>query len=221
LYQCVPNWLGFHKIGTGDYQEQERANQRGCWKIFLCTLRCRADENTSETEELKMRITILIACFVVTLGLNAAQRPAQDHGGHDCPMMQRGDQAMGFSHEATAHHFRLFRDGGEIEVQANDVKDAASVNEIRAHLGHIAKLFSAGDFNVPMFIHDTTPPGATNMAQRKDQIRYEYFETDRGAKVRIMTADPRATDAVHAFLLFQIADHHTGDSPKIADQEKN
>jgi hypothetical protein len=72
-----------------------------------------------------------------------------------------------------------------------------------------------------MFIHDTTPPGATTMAQRKDQIRYEYFETDRGAKVRIMTADPRATDAVHAFLLFQIADHHTGDSPKIADQEKN
>jgi hypothetical protein len=169
-----------------------------------------------------MRTTILVVCLVLTLGSNAgSQETTQDHAGHDCPMMERGDQAMGFSHETTAHHFRLFRDGGEIEVQANDAKDATSVNEIRAHLTHIAKLFSAGDFNVPMFIHDTTPPGATTMAQRKDQIRYEYFEADRGAKVRITTANPQATDAVHAFLLFQIADHHTGDSPKIANKENN
>jgi hypothetical protein len=69
-----------------------------------------------------------------------------------------------------------------------------------------------------MFIHDTTPPGATTMAQRKDQIRYEFFETGRGARVRITTADSQATDAVHAFLLFQMADHQTGDSPKIADK---
>jgi hypothetical protein len=165
-----------------------------------------------------MHITILIACLFVALGSNTARQPAQDHGGHDCPMMQRGDQAMGFSHETTAHHFRLFRDGGEIEVQANDVRDVASVSQIRAHLAHIAKLFSAGDFNVPMFIHDTTPPGVTTMAQRKDQIRYVFLETERGARVRITTTDPQATDAVHAFLLFQIADHHTGDSPKIANQ---
>jgi len=126
-----------------------------------------------------MRITILIACLVVALGPNTgAQQPAHDHGGHDCPMMQRGDQAMGFSHETTVHHFRLFREGGEIEVQANDVTDVASARLIPAHLAHIAKLFSAGDFNVPMFIHDTTPPGVTTMAQRKDQIRYVFFETE-------------------------------------------
>jgi hypothetical protein len=166
-----------------------------------------------------MRVTILIACLVVALGSNArVHQPAQDHGGHECPMMQRGDQAMGFSHETTAHHFRLFRDGGEIEVHANDVTDVASVSQIRAHLAHIAKLFSAGDFDVPMFIHDTTPPGVTTMAQRKDQIRYVFVETERGARVRITTTDPQATDAVHAFLLFQIADHHTEDSPKIANQ---
>jgi hypothetical protein len=166
-----------------------------------------------------MRITILIACLVVALGSNVgARQPAQDHGVHDCPMMQRGDQAMGFSHETTAHHFRLFRDGGEIEVEANDVTDMASLGQIRGHLAHVAKLFSSGDFNVPMFIHDTTPPGVTTMAQRKDQIRYMFFETEHGARVRITATDAQATDAVHAFLLFQIADHHTGDSPKIANQ---
>lgn len=166
-----------------------------------------------------MRTTIAMACLLLAVGLTAgSQEPAQDHGAHDCPMMQRGDQAMGFSHQATAHHFRLFRDGGEIAVEANDPKDTASVNQIRAHLAHIAKSFSAGDFNIPMFIHDTTPPGATTMAQRKDQIRYEFFETGRGARVRITTADSQATDAVHAFLLFQMADHQTGDSPKIVDK---
>lgn len=165
-----------------------------------------------------MRITFLIACLVVAFGSNAAQQPAKDHDGHDCPMMQRGDQAMGFSHETTTHRFRLFRDGGEIEVQANDAADVTSVSQIRAHLAHIARLFSAGDFDVPMFIHDTTPPGVRTMALRKDQIRYVFGETERGARVRITTTDPQATDAVHAFLLFQIADHHTGDSPKIATQ---
>ncbi len=165
-----------------------------------------------------MRITFLIACLVAFGSNLGAQQPAQDHDGHDCPMMQRGDQAMGFSLETTTHHFRLFRDGGEIEVQANDVTDVTRVSQIRAHLAHIAKLFSAGDFDVPMFIHDTKPPGVTTMALRKDQIRYGFVETERGARVRITTTDPQTTDAVHAFLLFQIADHHTGDSPKIANQ---
>jgi len=136
-------------------------------------------------------------------------------------MMQRGDQAMGFSQETTTHHFRLFKDGGEIAVDANDSKDSASVGEIRAHLGHMAKLFSAGNFDVPMFVHDTTPPGAATMAQRKDEIRYQYFETERGARLRITAGSHQSTDAIHAFLLFQIADHRTGDSPKIADELQN
>src|SRR5438045_3117192 len=38
----------------------------------------------------------------------------------------RGDEAMGFSHARTTHHFRLFPDGGAIEVSANDAADAES-----------------------------------------------------------------------------------------------
>jgi len=66
---------------------------------------------------------------------------------------------MGFSHEATTHHFRLFNDGGEIDVRANDPKDKASIDQIRTHLGQIAKMFASGNFNAPMLIHDTNPPG--------------------------------------------------------------
>ncbi len=39
---------------------------------------------------------------------------------------ERGDQVMGFSHEKTTHHFRLYADGGAIEAQANDAQDTAS-----------------------------------------------------------------------------------------------
>src|SRR5450759_3416325 len=69
------------------------------------------------------------------------QDHAQDHGTD-----QRGDRAMGFSHEKTTHHFRLFKDGGAIEVEANDANDDASRDQIRQHLSHIAKMFAEGNF---------------------------------------------------------------------------
>jgi hypothetical protein len=130
-------------------------------------------------------------------------------------VVQRGDHVMGFRHDSTTHHFHLLKDGGEIVVIANDPDDKASVSEIRIHLMHIAKLFSDGDFNAPMLIHDTNPPGVATMTRLKAQIPYELSETEHGAKIRIVTTSPETTDAVHAFLLFQIVDHQTGDVPTI------
>jgi hypothetical protein len=124
---------------------------------------------------------------------------------------------MGFSHGVTTHHFRLLKDGGEIVVTANDPKDSASVEQIRMHLNHIVGMFSSGDFNAPMVIHDTNPPGVATMIRLKSAIHYRLSEVMQGAKIRIETSSPETTDAVHAFLLFQIVDHRTGDSPAIGD----
>ncbi len=132
-------------------------------------------------------------------------------------MMKRGDQAMGFAHEKTTHHFRLFKDGGAIEVSANDPKDTASRDEIRQHLAHIAQMFAAGNFDVPMLIHGTTPPGVPTMKDLREQIRYEFQETDSGARVRINTSNPQAIEAVYAFLRFQITEHETGDTTEATD----
>lgn len=55
------------------------------------------------------------------------------------------------------------------------------------------------------------------MTRFKEQIRYEFSEMERGARIRLVTASPEITDAVHAFLLFQIVDHQTEDIPTIAD----
>jgi hypothetical protein len=71
-----------------------------------------------------------------------------------------------------------------------------------------------------MFIHVTTPPGVPTMITLREQIKYESQETDNGGRVRIIAANAQARDAIHAFLLYQIVDHKTGDSPNISDEVK-
>jgi hypothetical protein len=156
-------------------------------------------------------------------GAQQAQESKEKTSG--CPMAdermkgvnERGDKAMGFDHMKTAHHFRLTKDGGVIEVLANDIKDKESRDNIRQHLLHIAQMFAQGNFETPMFIHAQNPPGVAIMQRLKDKISYKFEETERGALVRISTDDKEALGAVHEFLRFQIKDHRTGDSVDVAD----
>jgi len=134
----------------------------------------------------------------------------QQRSHHDA-VNKRGDQAMGFSHETTTHHFLLRKGGGVIDVSANDAKDTAGRDQIRMHLGHIAKAFAAGDFQLPMFIHDQNPPGVEVMKRNAAEIQYRYAKTSRGAQVRLVTRNQEALKAIHDFLRFQIQDHKTGD----------
>jgi len=150
----------------------------------------------------------------LVLATQQSAAPAPDPSHHD-GVTSRGEHAMGFSHETTTHHFRLSKTGGIIEVSANDRKDAATRDQIHMHLAHIVKRFSSGDFNVPMFIHDTMPPGAAVMAKLREQIRYLYRDTPGGAQIQINTANPEALQAIHAFLRFQISDHQTGDATEV------
>ena len=123
----------------------------------------------------------------------------------------RGDEVMGFDHAKTTHHFRLLPDGGTIEVEANDADDAASRDQIRQHLGHMAGLFGDGNFKAPMLIHGREPDGVPTMQRLRAEINYQYEETGKGGRVRISTADPEAVKAIHDFLRFQINDHQTDD----------
>ena len=133
------------------------------------------------------------------------------HEAHHHDVNRRGDVAMGFSHMKTTHHFRLSSSGGSIEVQVNDPKDSASRAQIQQHLEQLPQSFRAGNFSAPMETHGRTPPGVTTLQQLKSDINYTYVPTDLGGKVLISTANPKAVEAVHAFLRFQIEDHRTGD----------
>jgi len=131
---------------------------------------------------------------------------------HQLEVEKHGDEAMGFPHDKTTHHFRLSTDGGSIEVTVNDPKDTQDLTAIRGHLQHIAVMFSNGDFSVPMFIHSEVPPGVQEMKDRRADITYSFEEMPGGGRVRIATVNRDALNAVHDFLIFQIRDHHTGDA---------
>jgi hypothetical protein len=138
---------------------------------------------------------------------------------HAAGVDMRGDHAMGFSHDAAVHHFTLLSDGGIIEVDSKADHDDGTRDQIRMHLTHIAAMFSANDFDVPMFIHNTVPPGVPIMKEKHDAITYTFQPTDRGGQVRITTHDPGALKAVHDFLDFQIVDHRTGDPTGVKSPE--
>ena len=128
---------------------------------------------------------------------------------------QHGDHEMGFSHQKTTHHFELNYDGGVIDVRANDVKDTASRDQIRTHFEHIAKMFAAGNFNVPMLVHSTAVPGTATMTRLKDQLHWTLSNTPRGSRLAVVADNQAAREAVYEFLRFQINDHETGDCPMV------
>ena len=160
---------------------------------------------------MKSRIAAVLLLFSA---FSLAQQTSDRHAG----VVQRGDQVMGFSHEKTTHHFRLYKDGGSIEALATNPADATSREEIREHLQHIAGMFKSGDFNAPMLIHARTPPGVPTMKKLRDQIQYRVEETPNGARVRVSSENPKAVTAIHDFLRFQIQDHETGDSTEISKE---
>ena len=141
---------------------------------------------------------------------------AMAQGNNEVQLNRRGDHMMGFSHEKTTHHFELTQDGGIIEVRTNDLKDTASRDQIRGHFNHIVHMFAAGNFNVPMLVHDRKDvPGTAVMSQQKDELHWQLEQTPRGAKIVVTADDKAALDALHDFLRFQIVDHNTGDCPMV------
>lgn len=163
--------------------------------------------------------SVVLGCALLT-GVHqdkpaTQQKPGQTDNQHQ-GVVERGDHEMGFSHDKTAHHFRLYADGGAIEANATDTQDTASRDAIRMHFAHITKLFAAGNFEIPMLIHAQNPPGAETMKRLRETIGYKLENTERGGRIRITTKNAEALQAVHSFLRFQISDHQTGDSPEIS-----
>ena len=155
-----------------------------------------------------MKIPMLTLCAALLLLAPAAAQ----HDQHHATLNARGARFMGFSQETTTHHFLLARDGGRIQVTANDARDGESITKIREHLRHIAEVFGKGDFALPGLVHDRKAvPGVDAMKQHGADLTFTFEEMDRGGHVRIAGTTPQAVAAVHDFLKFQITDHKTGD----------
>ena len=79
---------------------------------------------------------------------------AQQTAGTAQHLDARGKHVMGFDQQKTTHHFRLYEDGGAIDVSVKDKADTENLTAIRGHLPHISKLFGDGEFEAPMHVHN-------------------------------------------------------------------
>jgi hypothetical protein len=155
---------------------------------------------------------ILVVVLTAGFSTQSAQKPEPPakcpmHDTH-AQMEERGEKGMGFSQTATTHHFSINPNGGTIEVSVKDGSDTANRDAIRMHLGHIAKAFQSGDFDIPMFVHDTVPPGVPEMKRLQKEIRYSFEESPNGGRVVLSSANQVAIEAIHKFLKFQIEEHN-------------
>ena len=140
----------------------------------------------------------------------SAEHGAGVDGRHD---------TFGMSHTTSTHSFRLFANGGAIELLANDAADRATIDAIRTHLQQIAAQFKNADFSTPAFVHGYTPDGVAQMERARGDIRYRYEPLDAGGRIRITTKSAEALAAIHDFLRFQVTEHRTANSGKV-EQDK-
>ena len=89
-----------------------------------------------------------VVAFFVFFGLQLAAQDMQscpmhkehmkEASQHQADVEKHGDEAMGFPHDKTTHHFRLYADGGAIEVTVNESKDSQNMQAIRSHFWRIS-----------------------------------------------------------------------------------
>jgi hypothetical protein len=168
---------------------------------------------------MQTRLNVAAVVILVSISVPSAQSmpPGMTHEEHQRQMLKEAElkthglAAMGFDQDAAVHHFRLYADGGAIEVEATTPADGATRVAIRMHLSGIADQFSHGDFGKPLETHGEMPPGVNALVRLHGSVAYRYQETPAGGRVRITTTSRDAVAAVHSFLTYQIREHGTGD----------
>gem|GEM_PF-956892 len=161
----------------------------------------------------------MASCPMHAQHMAAAQ---QDHlhadgsAGHGREVDGRHD-TFGMPHGASTHSFRLFADGGAIELRANRADDQEAIANIRQHLEQVAGQFRTADFSTPAFVHGTSPAGVSEMARLRSDIAYRYESLPAGGRIRITASSAPALAAVHDFLRFQVTEHRTANTGKVEE----
>lgn len=153
-----------------------------------------------------------LALLALAFAPPVAAQHEHSHGDDAFAQLQkRGAVYMGVDQYTSVHEFEDLPDGGRIRL-ARDASDTAGAATIRSHLQEITRAFRAGDFEIPMLVHDQHVPGTDVLASRRDRIEYEFREVPGGGEIRIRTADPMALTALRGFLAFQRDEHRTAHS---------
>lgn len=138
-----------------------------------------------------------------------------EHGRH----VDSRHDTFGMSHAKSTHSFRLFADGGAIELRATSAADGATVDAIRGHLQQVAEEFVKGDFSTPQFVHGYTPDGVAQLERLGRHITWRYERVDGGGRIRVTTKNAEALAGVHAFLRFQVTEHRTANTGEVEEDD--
>lgn len=158
----------------------------------------------------------MIAALLFAVAMDCPMHAQHMNAQHAAEVDSRHD-TFGMAHDSSHHNFRLFKDGGAIELRANDPNDAAMIDVIRRHLRDVGASFVKGDFSTPMFVHGHAPDGVGEMKRLRRRIEYRYEDVDAGGRIRITTTDARALTAIHDFMKFQITEHRSADTSQVEE----
>ena len=158
----------------------------------------------------------LTTCFVsialMAAGMVEAGEKASESRLNE--VQRRGEQVMPFSLEQTTHIFTKTAQGGVQQVIVNENADAGQIELIQTHLSTISGQFAQGNFSDPAKIHGDEMPGLAALKKaRPGQIRIEYGELDKGARITYSAEDPNLIKAIHQWFDAQMSDHARHTAP--------
>ena len=104
----------------------------------------------------------MIAALILALAVDCPMHAEHLRAVQAAQVDARHD-TFGMAHDSSHHNFRLFKDGGAIELRANDMDDTAMIDVIRKHLREVDASFVKSDFSTPMFVHGRLPDGLAQM----------------------------------------------------------
>jgi hypothetical protein len=153
------------------------------------------------------RKTILLAVCGLSTGMAMIGCSVRGNNTRSALVEQHSMQVMPFDMNKTIHVFRKSPSGGVETVIVRDPSDAADIVSIRAHLQKESKLFAAGDFSDPAYIHGSDMPGLQRLSAGAGRLEVRYNALPSGARIAFATKDPTLVSAVHAWFDSQVKDH--------------
>ncbi len=151
--------------------------------------------------------TILLAALALIIGTALAGATVRADDSQSTTVEQHSKQVMPFDMNKTMHVFRKTSSGGVETIVVKDPSDTADIALVRSHLEKESKLFAAGNFSDPAYIHGSDMPGLQALSASATRLEVRYSALPAGAQIAFTTQDASLVSAVHEWFDAQVKDH--------------
>ncbi len=158
-----------------------------------------------------MRKLALASGLTLALVMTMASQTQPPRAFVDPALLTRINKVVGFDSERVQRHFYVLKNGGAIEVLANDANDAATIKAIQSYLKKESELYTKGNFENASAMYGKAPDGTITLKKLRDDVSFVMVPEENGAVLRMLTVNPQAKNAIHDYLKYQIDQLKTGD----------